>query len=91
LWSYFAQLLRKFPDERTGDNTVYSMGDAALGAFSVFFTQCPSCLDFQRTMAVAQGCSNAQSLFGMTRIPSDNHIRNLLDPVPPHTMFPLFS
>jgi hypothetical protein len=42
-------------------------------------------------MAVAQGGSNAQSLFGMTRIPSENHIRNLLDPVPPQTMFPLFS
>jgi hypothetical protein len=73
------------------DSTVYAMADAAIGTFSVFFTQCPSCLDFQRTMAVAQGGSNAQSLFGMTRIPSDNHIRNLLDPVPPHTMFPLFT
>jgi hypothetical protein len=87
----FRSTVEQFPDERTGDNTVYSMADAAIGAFSVFFTQCPSFLDFQRTMEVAQGCSNAQSLFGMTRIPSDNHIRNLLDPVPPHTMFPIFS
>jgi hypothetical protein len=87
----FRSTVEQFPDERTGDNTVYSMADAAIGAFSVFFTQCPSFLDFQRTMAVAQGGSNAQSLFGMTRIPSDNHIRNLLDPVPPRTMFPIFS
>ena len=42
-------------------------------------------------MEVAQGCTNAHSLFGMTGIPSDNHIRNLLDPVPPHTMFPIFA
>ena len=35
------------PDERTGDHTVYSMADAAIGAFSVFFTQSPSFLDFQ--------------------------------------------
>jgi hypothetical protein len=27
----------------------------------------------------------------MTRTPSDNHIRNLLDPVPPATVFPLFA
>ena len=27
----------------------------------------------------------------MTRTPSDNHIRNLLDPVPPGTVFPVFS
>ena len=60
-----------------------------MGAFSVFFTQSPSFLDFQRNLEVSQGCSNAQSLFGMTRTPSDNHIRNLLDPVPPGTVFPL--
>jgi hypothetical protein len=29
----------------------------------------------------AKGKSNAQSLFGMQKIPSDNHIRNLMDVV----------
>jgi hypothetical protein len=87
----FRSIVERFPDERTGDNVVYSMADAALGAFSVFFTQSPSFLDFQRTMEVTKGGSNAQSLFGMTRTPSDNHIRNLLDPVSPSTVFPVFS
>jgi hypothetical protein len=87
----FRATVEQFPDERTGDHTVYSMADATTGAFSVFFTQSPSFLDLQRTMEVAQGCTNAHSLFGMTGIPSDNHIRNLLDPVPPHTMFPIFA
>ena len=67
------------------------MADAAIGAFSVFFTQSPSFLDSQRNLEVTQGCSNARSLFGMTQTPSDNHIRGLLDPVPPETIFPLFS
>jgi len=67
------------------------MADAAIAAFSVFFTQSPSFLDFQRTMKVSQGCSNAHNLFGMHLIPSDNHIRNLLDPIHPSMMFPLFS
>ncbi len=85
----FRSILKRFPDERTGDNVLYSMTDAAIGAFSVFFTQSPSpsFLDFQRNLEVSQGCSNAQSLFGMTRTPSDNHIRNLLDPVPPDAVF----
>ena len=87
----FRSSVERFADERTGENVVYSMAEAALGAFSVFFTQSPSFLDFQRTMEVTKGCSNAQSLFGMTQIPSDNHIRNLLDPVPPSTVFPIFS
>jgi hypothetical protein len=87
----FRSTVERFPDERTGDNVEYSMADAAIGAFSVFFTQSPSFLDFQRNLEVTKGCSNARSLFGMTRTPSDNHIRNLLDPVPPDTVFSLFS
>ena len=87
----FRATVERFPDERTGDNVKYSMADAAIAAFSVFFTQSPSFLDAQRNLEVTQGCSNARSLFGMTRTPSDNHIRNLLDPVPPSTVFPVFS
>ena len=87
----FRSIVERFPDQRTGDNVVYSMADAAMAAFSVFFTQSPSFLDFPRTLEVAKGCSNVQSLFRMTQIPSDNHIRNLLDPVPPNTVFPIFS
>ena len=87
----FHSTVERFPDERTGDNVIYSMADAAMGAFSVFFTQSPSFLDSQRNLEVTQGCSNARSLFGMTQTPSDNHIRNLLDPVPASTMFPVFS
>ena len=79
------------PDSRTGKNTVYSMEDAALGAFSVFFTQSPSFPDFQRNMELTKGKSNAQSLFQVTDIPTDNHIRNLLDPISPAHIFPCFS
>jgi hypothetical protein len=31
----------QYPDKRTGDNVIYSMTDAAMGAFAVFFTQNP--------------------------------------------------
>jgi hypothetical protein len=36
-------------------------------------------------MAGSKGRSNAQSLFGVHRIPSDNQIRDLLDAVAPDT------
>jgi hypothetical protein len=42
----FRSTVERFPDERTGDNVTYSMANAAMGAFSVFFTQSPSFLDF---------------------------------------------
>ena len=42
-----------FSDRRTGDNLHYSMEDIALGAFSVFFTQCSSFLAHQKTLQQA--------------------------------------
>ena len=71
--------MQNFPDNRTGKNTQYDIMDAASGAFSVFFTQCPSFLSHQKLMRQRYGLSNAKTLFGMQDIPSDNHIRNLLD------------
>jgi hypothetical protein len=71
------------PDHRTGQNTIYSMRDAAMAGFSVFFMQSPSFLAHQEVMQQTKGHSNAGSLFGLERIPSDPQIRNLLDPLTP--------
>lgn len=79
------------PDPRTGDNTQFEMADIALSAFAVFFTQCPSFLSFQQNREQAQGRNNARSLFQVGRIPSDNHIRQTLDPVSPRHLFSLFD
>ncbi len=83
-------LMCDLPDKRTGKNTQYSMEDVALAAFSVFFTQSPSFLAHQIAMTESEGISNARTLFGMCQIPTDNHIRNLLDHVPPQHLYPMF-
>jgi hypothetical protein len=80
-----------FPDPRKGKHKHYTVRDAALGAFAVFFTQSPSFLASQRDMAAHKGQSNAHTLFGLTQIPSDNQIRTLLDPVPPELLGPVFD
>ena len=78
------------PDTRgKSNNQRYAMADAALSAFSIFFTQSPSFLDSQVRMQKQLGKNNAASIFGVHEIPCDNQIRNLLDPVPPETLFPL--
>ena len=82
---------RNFPDKRNGENTQFSIEDIGLSCFSVFFTQSPSFLAFQNSMQKNKGVNNAQSLFGIQKIPSDNHIRDMLDVVPPETIFPVFA
>src|SRR3954471_16596454 len=79
------------PDRRTGANARYTMADIGLSAFSVFFLQSPSFLAYQRQLAEGHGRSNCQTLFGIEQIPTDSHIRALLDPVPPEHFFGLFG
>jgi transposase InsO family protein len=86
------EAFRQLPDARSGPQKRYTMTDAALAAFSVFFMQCPSFLAHQRDMQRRKGTNNAQTLFGVTEIPSDPQIRNLLDPVDPaHLRAPFWA
>jgi hypothetical protein len=73
IMGYFRQVLEALPDKRPGKNSRYGMEDAALTAFSMFFTQNPSFLAYQRMLEGSKGRSNAQSLSGVHPIPSDNH------------------
>lgn len=81
----------KLSDCRRGKNVQYSMKDIGLGAFSVFFTQCPSFLSHQQMMQEALGKNNASSLFQVQHIPTAAQIRFLLDEVNPTELFPIFS
>ena len=80
----------QFTDPRRGKNTRYTLVDAGLSAFSVFFMQSPSFLNYQRCLEQVQGRSNAQTLFGMHQIPTDHQIRILLDPTDPMGLRSLF-
>ena len=84
------QRVEQLPDCRKGRNTQYRMPDAALGAFGIFFTQSPSFLEYQRRLQEHQARNNAHTLFGVTQIPCDNHIRTLLDPIAPGHFDPVF-
>jgi hypothetical protein len=48
-------------------------------------------LEYQRRLEHAQGKNNAQTLFGVHDIPSDNQIRHRLDCPDPGQVTPLFS
>lgn len=85
--SRLSNLAPKLPDKRTGKNLTYQMADIVKAAFAVFFTQSPSFLAHQRALAKNKGKSNAQSIFQMSKIPCDQHIRDMLDYVPPEFFY----
>lgn len=71
-------------DRRTGKNIQYSMSDIVMAPFAMFFMQSPSFLAFQRALKKRFNNDNTCTLFGMNKIPTDNHIRTTLDAVDPN-------
>ena len=80
-----------FPDKRRGGDVTYSMADIGVSAFALFFMQSESFLSYQRGLEEGRKMSNCQSLFDMKAIPTDNHIRAMLDPVHPSHLQPAFD
>jgi hypothetical protein len=83
LIAYLNRAISQMEDPRQSSNgKKYSLKDAVLAAFSVFFMQSESFLDYQRHLESHHGKSNAQSLFGMIRVPTVPQIRNIVDGIP---------
>lgn len=88
--SRLTKLSSKLPDKRKGKNIQYQMSDIVKAAFAVFFTQSPSFLARQTTLKKSKGRSNAETVFQMKKIPCDEHIRQMLDPVLPESFYDEF-
>jgi hypothetical protein len=88
---YLQKRLSDLPDKRVGSNVFISMRDIGLSAFSVFFSQSSSFLEHQKLLNKRMGKNNAKSLFKIQHIPTDNHIRDILDEVPPSELFAIFD
>lgn len=90
LLGHLRRCCERLPDKRRGINTTYPIADIGMAAFSIFFMQSPSFLAYQRQLSDGHGRSNCETLFGLSKIPSDNHIRDMLDPAEPASLYPVF-
>jgi hypothetical protein len=61
-----------------------------MDAFAVFFFLYPSLLHFQRVMKTRRRGDNLGTLFGVSEIPSDNKIRELMDGIAPDALSGVF-
>jgi hypothetical protein len=92
LLNYLNRAILEMKDPRLASNgTKYSLRDAVLGAFSVFFMQSESFLEHQRHMESNQGKSNAQMLFGMIKVPTVEQIRNIVDGISAASLSSVFN
>ena len=92
LLEYLNRAIVGMKDPRLASNaTKYSLGDAVLGAFSMFFMQSESFLEHQRQMESNQGKSNAQTMFGMIKVPTVPQIRNIIDGISATSLSSVFN
>jgi len=76
----------KIPDHR-GRKCPISLADALMSALAMFALKDPSLLAFEER----RNDDNLMNLFGIAHIPSDTHLREILDPVEPRRLRPLFD
>jgi hypothetical protein len=82
------EVIAKINDPRSASNaTKYSLREAIRGAFAAFFMQNESFLEYQRQLHSRCGRDNAQSLFGVEKIPTVEP----MDGVAASSLFPLFG
>src|SRR5881409_4046983 len=76
----------KVPDHRS-DGSKMTMADALMSGFAMFSLKCPSLLDYDKQRAEG----NLKTIYGIERAPCDSYMRELLDPVAPESLRPLFK
>jgi hypothetical protein len=78
--------IQQLPDarQREGD---YTVADAVLSALAMFSLKDPSLLAFQHR----RHDQNMKNLYRIANVPSDTQMRNILDPLEPDQLRPLFQ
>src|SRR4051794_20062291 len=74
------------PDSRCDDGDI-SLTDALMSAFAMFSLKAPSLLAFDKERAEG----NVHTIYGIERVPCDTHMREILDPVSPKWLRPVFT
>ena len=74
------------PDDRLTDTDI-ALTDALMWAFAMFSLKAPSLLAFDKERAEG----NLATIYGIPRVPCDTRMREILDPVSPASLRPLFK
>src|SRR5713226_4128446 len=74
------------PDYCPNDTDI-SLTDALMSAFAMFSLKSPSLLTFDK----ARTEGNLETIYGIARVPCDTYMREILDPVSPESLRPVFK
>jgi hypothetical protein len=78
--------LAHIPDYRLSEPDI-ALADALMAAFAMFSLKAPSLLAFDKERVEG----NLHTIYGIARVPCDTHMREILDPVSPKWLQPVFK
>ena len=74
------------PDYRMSETDI-ALADALMAAFAMFSLKAPSLLAFDKERVEG----NLHTIYGIERVPCDTRMREMLDPVSPKVLRPVFQ
>lgn len=92
LISLVSKQAAQIPDRRPNklDDKI-PLHDAVMSALAVMHLKYPSLLQFDKDRLEPESRSNLKSLYHVNKVPSDTHMRVMLDPVPTRKLAPCFK
>jgi DDE family transposase len=86
LFALVRQAFSSLGDHRSGTPDI-ALSDALMSAFAMFSLKAPSLLAFDKERAE----DNLHRIYGIERVPCDTSMREILDPVEPDSLRPVFK
>ena len=84
-----SQAFAPIPAPRRPDRLDYRLHDTLMSGFAMMFLQYPNLRELQRKMQQRRHQCNLETLFGVREVPSDTHMRDILDGVSVELIRPL--
>lgn len=83
--------INQYPDWRQENKSEYSIHDSVMSGFACMYYQSPSLLQFQKELEEREKSNNLKTLFGVSDIPENTQLRNIVDKVDSEYLRPVFK
>ena len=88
---FISNHINQYPDWRQEKKCNYSIHDAIMSGFACMYYQSPSLLQFQKELEESEKSSNIHTLFGVSDIPENTQLRDIVDRVDSEYFRPVFK
>ena len=87
----FSKIVSQHKDNRSISHSIHSIHDTMLSGLACMYIQCPSLLNFQKTMEEQRQRNNLHTQFNIKTTPKDSQMRTILDDIPREIFAPIFK